>query len=132
MSDLGLVGVSVSGSNFKVTSPPLHFKTSQTHFVTNRVTPRFPVLKFNSNLLSFETLGDETKNISGITRKDFVPLSKIVRLYDRETGILVRELLSNQDGSFTFESLSVSNKFYIVVLDQEPGSIYNAEVADHL
>jgi len=132
MSDLGAVGFYGGLSSMKVTNPPLHFKSSQTSFITNRAPPLKSFLKFNQSGLSLESLGDITKDIAGITRMDFVPISKLVRLYDRRTGNLIRETLSNQDGSFTFESLSYSNDFYVVVLDQEPDSIYNAEIADHL
>lgn len=132
MANLGQIGTSTGTTSFNIVAPILFFKTTPIFYTLNRAAPLKVFLKFNSPALLNENISSSSKPISGITRKDGVPGSKIVRLYDRVSGTLVREELSKPDGSFSFENLANDVEFYIVVLDPQPGSAYNAEAVDHL
>jgi hypothetical protein len=55
----------------------------------------------------------------------------IVRLYDRETGLLVREVLTDGAGLYSFTELDTRRRYYALALDDQPGG-YNAAIADYV
>jgi hypothetical protein len=62
--------------------------------------------------------------IMGITQRLGVPCKKLVRLYDRKSGVLVKELWSNNNGTFVFDYLKYQVESYVVIefddVDQNP------------
>lgn len=68
--------------------------------------------------------------IQGTVTELGVPGSYRVRLYDRKTGVLVREQWSATNGAYAFPDLaSTANGYYAVAFDN-PGSPFNAAIAD--
>ena len=56
---------------------------------------------------------------------------RVVRLYDRASGALVRETVTTAAGLYEFAGLSDQWQYYIVALDTQPGG-FNAVIADGL
>lgn len=56
---------------------------------------------------------------------------RIVRLYERASGRLVRETVSDSAGLYAFPGVTDSRLYYIVALDTQPGG-YNAAIADYV
>ena len=131
MADLGAVGISSGGVFLNILQPVVFFKTTSYSVSFNIEIPKETSLCFPKMQVIDEVIESFTKSIKGITRKDSIPQSKLVRLYDRKTGILLREQFSKPDGSFEFNNLSTTHMFYVVILDDE-NSLYNAEISDHL
>ena len=69
--------------------------------------------------------------ISGLVLDDSDnPLSRVVRCMDRETGVLIYEIWSKQDGSYEFKDLELEGKYSIVAVDYT--ETYNAVIADNV
>ena len=78
--------------------------------------------------------GDRTVALSGTTKVKAlpanIPVSRPVRLYRNDTGALVAETQSRVDGSYTFQGLSLDQRYFVVAFD--PTHVHRAVVADHL
>lgn len=55
----------------------------------------------------------------------------IVRLYDRETGLLVQQTVTDGAGLYVFKELDARRRYYALALDDQPGG-YNAAIADYV
>ena len=55
--------------------------------------------------------------------------TRIVRLYERASGRLVRETLTTLAGLYSFPEVTDTWSYYVVALDNMPGG-YNAAIAD--
>jgi hypothetical protein len=132
MADLGNCGFTINSFKVNIVSPIFNYFTkSYGVSSTNVLTPLTGSISFSTMLPLIENIEVITKSIKGITRKDEIPTPKLVRLYDRQSGIMIHEVLSNLDGSFEFNGLSITKEFYVIVLD-DGDSIYNALIEDHL
>jgi len=62
--------------------------------------------------------------IAGTAQRIGAGSRKRIRLHDRKTGYLIREIFSNPDGSFTMDYLKLIDQGYIVMelddLDNDP------------
>ena len=62
--------------------------------------------------------------IAGTAQRLGAGSRKRIRLHDRKTGYLIREIFSNPDGSFTMDYLKLIDQGYIVMelddLDNDP------------
>lgn len=54
--------------------------------------------------------------------------ARVVRLYHRGSGILVKETLSAGDGTYSFTALNHERTYFVTAFDVEGG--YNATIAD--
>lgn len=69
--------------------------------------------------------------IAGTIQVDTTPVARVVRLYERATGRLVREVVSGADGWYAFQEVQDRWKYYVVGLDTQPGGV-NADIADYI
>ena len=133
MADLGVIGFEVASSSINLIEPIVTFKTSTTgDTFFNAFTLDVNFFSFVNFLGVKEAVETTGFSIKGITRKDGIVSSKIVRLYERLTGRMVSELQSGLDGYFEFKDVSPSTEFYVVVLDNELNTAYDAEICDHI
>lgn len=133
MADLGVIGNNSGPSSINLVPPIMFFKTTDIgDSFFNALTLDQNVFSFTDFLGTKESPSQTGFSIKGVTRKDSVVASKIVRLYERLSGKMVREVQSGADGYFEFLDLSPALEFYVVVLDNEPNSIYDAEISDHV
>lgn len=131
MADLGQHGVNIDSFKTNILEPLTFYTTSSYGCSLNVLTPSTAKLYFPKIISISEKIEVLIQSIKGITKKDNIPSSKIVRLYDRQSGTMIREVLSNLDGSFEFNTLSTEIQFYVIVLD-DLDSVYNAQISDHL
>lgn len=77
-------------------------------------------------------LGEGT--LAGTLKVGTLPARRLVRLFDRGSGVIVRETMSGLDGSYRFEHLDTGRRYFAVGFDDplhfDPA--YNAAVADML
>lgn len=64
----------------------------------------------------------------GIVTIDGVPAQRIVRLVDRKTGIAVRQVMSNADGTYRFDNLRGDRLWMVIGIDHL--GTENAVIAD--
>lgn len=70
--------------------------------------------------------------LAGTVTEEGLPVSRTVRAYNRLTGALLKEVVSNAStGAFSIDAGSVG-PFYVVVLDDAAGVQYNANIIDLL
>lgn len=69
--------------------------------------------------------------VSGVVKiSDVVVANKQVRLYRKDTGDFVKEIMSGGDGSFSFDNLPNEKEYFVVIHDTS--GTYNAVVSDSL
>ena len=56
---------------------------------------------------------------------------RVVRLYERSSGRLVRQTVSDSAGQYAFPGVSNLRNYYLVALDLQPGG-FNAAIADYV
>jgi len=133
MASLGVVGFNSGSSSVNLVVPITFFKTTEVgDSFFNALSLNEDPFKFFNFLGVKESLEQGGKAIRGITKRDSIPTPSIVRLYERSTGKLIRDAKSGADGYFEFKDLSPTIEFYVVVLDSESNSIYDAEISDHV
>ncbi|QYA56412.1 carboxypeptidase regulatory-like domain-containing protein [Acinetobacter johnsonii] len=83
------------------------------------------------NPQSNETLYDFTNQraIKGSVSKKNIRIPCIVRLYEKSSGRLVKEVIADKNGNYTFNQL-VKIKYFIVAFD--PSSQFNAVIQDNV
>lgn len=64
----------------------------------------------------------------GIVTIDGMPAQRIVRLVDRKTGIAVRQVMSNADGTYRFDNLRGDRLWMVIGIDHL--GTENAVIAD--
>ncbi len=70
------------------------------------------------------------KAFAGTVQVGTTPVSgRLVRVYDRATGQLLRQTRSDGAGQYAVPSLTDARSYYVVGLDNQPGG-QNAAVAD--
>jgi hypothetical protein len=69
--------------------------------------------------------------IAGTVRIDTTPVARLVRLYERESGRLVREMVSDGTGAYGWLDLKDRWRYYVVAVDLQPGGV-NAAIADYV
>jgi hypothetical protein len=73
-----------------------------------------------------------TRAIAGEVDIGTTPVAgRIVRAYDRATGLLLRQVTTDSAGLYSFADLDGRYTYYVVALDTQPGG-NNAAVADYL
>jgi hypothetical protein len=77
-----------------------------------------------------EILDSGTGTISGITTVENIPCSRRVRLYDKHSGRLIREMFSNSVGEYKFERINANLEYFVVAHDHL--RIYNGVISDML
>jgi hypothetical protein len=72
--------------------------------------------------------------INGIVYLDETPLeNKVVRLYEKQTGVMVDETISNNLGEYKFNALLEENdKYYVVAFDEINNPVFQALALDDL
>ena len=68
--------------------------------------------------------------IKGNVSKQSVPLPCIVRLYEKGSGQLIQQKLSEKNGNYEFLGLNNAFKFFITAHD--PASQFNAVIQDNV
>lgn len=86
----------------------------------------FGIPKQDSFLSSKVT--SSVKAIRGVVERDSTFDSRVVRLYDRDTGVLLESKETDLNGTFEFKSYGDEKQFYIVSLDDHPS--YNGAIMD--
>jgi hypothetical protein len=59
-----------------------------------------------------------------------LPVSRPVRLYREDTGVLVSSMQSGADGTYSFKGLPLSMQFAVVAIDTR--HLYNAVILDNI
>jgi len=86
-----------------------------------------------NNIINADFNYDITYQISGIVKyNDVVSINNIVRLYDRQTGRLIAETISDASGLYVFDNLGDNNLKYVICLDKSNPISYNALIIDRL
>jgi hypothetical protein len=68
--------------------------------------------------------------LSGTVKTGTRPCKRRVRLYDDRTGVLIREIWSADDGSYTFSGLRTDTKYTVSSTDYT--ELYNDVIAAHI
>lgn len=71
-----------------------------------------------------------TGTISGTITVNSAQAQKRVLLFSRQSPHCLRATVSAADGSYSFTSMDINRKYYVVAFDDD--AIYNAQIADHL
>lgn len=71
-----------------------------------------------------------TLSYSGRTFEEGVPVSRLVRVYSRDSGTLLASVMSDGSGYFTATWVGDWEAIFVVVLDADGGNQYNALVRD--
>lgn len=71
-----------------------------------------------------------TGYIAGTVTVEGVPASRPVRVYDRETGVLVAETTSAADGSYLVDGLAGNREYVVLAVDT--ARVHNAVVQDRI
>ena len=71
-----------------------------------------------------------TGYIDGVVTVDGQPASRPVRVYDRETGVLVAETTSAADGTYQVDGLAGDREYIVVAIDT--ARVHNAVVQDRI
>ena len=91
---------------------------------------------YYSNWDELITFGSEqgmpTHYYYGYITENEVPVSRIVRLYYRDTGDLVGDTVSNADTGYYYLTTTISGEHFIVTIDDNIGKDYNALILDRL
>lgn len=77
----------------------------------------------------YSAINGSVSSIRGVVRKLGVNLPCRVRLYEKQTGIKVDEILTDEFGNYVFTNLE-KIKFFIIAHD--PLSQYNAVIQDNV
>lgn len=81
-------------------------------------------------LLAAPRLSRGARAFAGTVQVGTTPVAgRIVRLYDRATGQLLRETVSDGAGLYSIADLTDRRAYYVVALDNQPGG-QNAAIAD--
>ena len=73
-----------------------------------------------------------TYSVSGIVKEGLSTVARTVRLYNRETGLLIEETTSASDGTFAINDLPTQDECYAICLDDDLGTEYNALIYDRI
>ena len=68
-------------------------------------------------------------SIKGLVKEQNTPIPCRVRLFERLSGRLINEVLTDNSGNYEFNHLT-ANKFFIVA--HHPLNIYNAVIQDNI
>lgn len=68
-------------------------------------------------------------SIAGIVKEAGVPIPCRIRLFEKLSGRLISNKLTNRDGSYEFDHLT-KTKFFVVA--HHPSSKYNAVIQDNV
>ncbi len=88
-----------------------------------------------SKFIPFTLRGPISSNwprITGVVRELGVRVSRRVLLFDRVTGDLVEETMSNDAGIYSFTVGGPETAFFVVVLDDDVGTDFNALICDRV
>ena len=86
-----------------------------------------------ANIINVDFNYDSKFQINGIVMyDDIISANNIVRLYNRATGSLIKETLSDANGEYVFENLTSNDLVYIVCLDKNTPIQYNALINDRI
>lgn len=74
--------------------------------------------------------GSELMSISGVVMEQNIPCVAIVRCYEKKTGRLLDQTLSNPDGYYKFTGLTRKNECFIV--SHNLSGSFNAVIQDNV
>lgn len=90
------------------------------------------ILKFNNSWQPLSDFGNNFGSISGIIMKQGRLVSRPVYLYLRDTGELVRTILSDYQGNFSFTNIDKRLEYFVVAVDENISIEYNATIVDKI
>lgn len=70
---------------------------------------------------------DFPTTISGVVTEDGTAIATRLRLYSKESGFLVEEVMSAPDGTYTFNEVSTGHSYFIVAFDEQ-GPVFKAPI----
>lgn len=82
---------------------------------------------YEYNLITSDVYGFE-----GYVKQNDAYVSRIVRVYNRNTGELLAQTTSGVDGHYTITNLLDSSELYAVCLDDDIDPVYNALIYDRI
>lgn len=86
---------------------------------------------FSLNYKTSRLYSSETNNIiKGQVNEKGVPLPCHVRLYEKNSGVLFSQVLTDSEGNYSFSNLNNDEPFFIVV--HHPKAEYNAVIQDNI
>ena len=87
-----------------------------------------PVALVFKNNIAFKL--EDAKSIKGQVQEKKVPLPCRVRLFERKSGLLMAEVLTDSQGNYAFNNLSDEERFFIVA--HHPKLQFNAVIQDNV
>lgn len=84
-------------------------------------------LVFKNNI-AFKTA--DAKSIKGQVQEKKIPLPCRVRLFERKAGLLMSEVMTDNQGYYTFSNLNDEERFFVVA--HHPASQFNAVIQDNV
>lgn len=82
--------------------------------------------------ISSGTIATGAKTVSGTVAENGTGVARTVRVYSRTNGKLLAETTSAADGSFSFTDLVGTGDRYVVALDDDAGTDFNALIYDRI
>jgi len=73
-----------------------------------------------------------TYEVSGLVKEVLDTVERKVRIYKRSNGSFIKETMSNSDGTFKIDGLLDLEEYYVVCLDDDEGTEYNALIYDRI
>lgn len=107
-------------------TPQATLKNTRQAVSVARLSPRVGSLA--APFLFPSNVGAATREIRGVVVREGTYDHRKVRLYHRATGMLVRELISEINGTFSVPNLDKDTEFVVVALDENDA--FNAAVID--
>ena len=131
MADLGTIGTYTGlGTRTVGTTPP-----ASTTIVSSQLNYVRAIQSYRSSLAMSEWGSiDASGTLTGYVTENGDPVPYcVVNCYWRDTGVLVARTYADADGMFQFLLLDPNvNKYFVVALDPDGGTQYNAQIYDRL
>lgn len=128
MADLGAIGFDCPGARVGLTAPNWYQSVT---FVG--VNPTVRILPTRQQDRRYFFTAPKNGTLSGVVSQLGIPVKRLVRCYDRSSGLLVASTEANESGQFSFSYLNPDDKYFVIAFDdlgQTPD--YNAVVSDLL
>lgn len=73
-----------------------------------------------------------SSNVAGYVRQGAVGVSRMVRIYRRDTGILLGSTYSSASGAFSFQLNGFAGEVFVIAFDDALAPDFNAQIYDRI
>lgn len=117
------------GSVIDLTEGGTILPTPQGFFVTNN----HVYIIDNTDMKMYQFDFPVPATYTGIVQEEGIGVARLLRIYNRSTGVLVQEVSSDSEtGGFIFDAIFTGIEYYIVALDDDDGEDYNDLIYDRI